>query len=121
MAKVTGPLFSVDARGTLGDVLTYQKGFGRHRVTRKPGHRDAESGGQLSQRGKFLAAIAYWKALTAEAKAAYNAIADAMQMTGYQYVLKLHMLGRLGEVPVVPPEGGFAGGLVELAGVWLQG
>ena len=121
MVKVAGPLFSVEAQGTLGGVLTYQRGFGRHRVTVKPDHRDAGTDEQLSQREKFLAAVAYWKALTVEAKAAYNVIADPMQMTGYQYVLREHMLGRL--EPVVPeaPEGGFGGGLVELVGVWLSG
>jgi len=96
MAKVTGPLFSIDARGTLADVLSYQRGFGKHRVMRKPGHRDAETALQQTQRAKFEAAIAYWKALSAVEKAGYNVLADPMQMTGYQYVLKLHMLGRLG-------------------------
>jgi len=118
MVKVRGPAFSVDAAGTLGDVLTYQRGFGKHRVTRKPGHRDANTAAQGVQREKFQEAIAYWHGLSVEEKAAYNALADPMQMTGYQYVVKQVLLGRL---LYAPPEGGFGGGLVELTGVWLQG
>lgn len=118
MVKLRGPLFSIEARGTLGDVLTYQRGFGKHRVTRKPGHRDAGTEAQGLQREKFLEAVAGWHALSVEDKAAYNATADPMQMTGYQYYLKLCLTG---VITPAPPDGGFAGGLLELAGVWLQG
>jgi len=121
MVKVSGPLFSIEARGTLGDVLTYQRGFGKHRVTRKPGHRDAGTEAQLGQRTQFQWAVAYWHTLTELQKAEYTAIANPMQMTGYQYVLKEYLTGRIEWVPPLPPEGGFGGGLVELAGVWLSG
>jgi hypothetical protein len=121
MAKVTGPLLSMDARGTLGGVVTYQDGFGKHRVTRKPVHRDAGSATQLDQRALFLEAVAYWKALSAGQKADWNATANLLRMTGYQLVLKEYMLGRLVEEPPEAPEGGFAGGLLGLSGVWLGG
>ena len=121
MVKVVGPLFSIEAHGTLGDILSYQRGFGKHRVTVKPDHRDAETEAQLEQRTKFQTAVAYWHTLTPPQKAEYTATADPMQMTGYQYVLKLHMTGVLpGEEPA-GPEGGFGGGLMELAGAWLSG
>lgn len=118
MVKVSGPLFSIEASGTLGDVLSYQRGWGKHRVTRKPGHRDAESAAQLTQREKFLEAVAYWHSLNSQEQAAYTAVAEGLQMTGYQYVLKEYLLGR---IVWAPPEGGFGGGVLELTGVWLSG
>ena len=111
-------MFSIEARGTLGNVLSYQRGFGKHRVTRKPDHRDAQSEAQLTQRAKFSVAVAYWHSRNSQEQAAYNAIADPMQMTGYQYVLKEYMLGR---IVWEKPLGCFSGGLLELTGVWLRG
>ena len=99
MTKLKGPLFSVGAHGTLGDVLTFQGGASGPHVGKVPRHRDAGSGGQLSQRALFLAAVANWNGLSAGAKAAYNAIAAGMRLTGYQYALKVFMLGA--EAPAV--------------------
>ena len=49
MVKLGGPLMSTEAKGTLADVLTYQGGFGKHRVGKKPLHRDMQSIGQLER------------------------------------------------------------------------
>ena len=96
MPKLTGPLFSVRAGGTLGGAITYKGSNAGARVERVPRHRDRKSGAQLGQRALFLGAVGYWKGLTVGAKAAYKATADGLGMTGYQYVLKLCMLGLLG-------------------------
>lgn len=95
MVKVAGPLMSADAKGTLADVLTYQGGFGKHRVTRKPGHRDVQSSGQVTQRVVFLAARDEWSWLSAAEKAEYDEVGQSFQMTGYNYFLKEFLKGRI--------------------------
>lgn len=93
MPRVTGPLMSVDARGTLADVLTYQGGVAGYRVGKKPTHRNMRSGLQVAQREVFLAARDEWGWLTAEEKAAYAAAAHPLKMTGYNRFLKRFLQG----------------------------
>jgi len=92
MPKVTGPLFSVGAQGTLGEVLTFQKGMKGHRVGKVPRHRDAQSQAQLDHRDKFLAARDAWLALSEEEKAEYTAKGNLAQMTGWNLFLREYIL-----------------------------
>src|SRR4030042_1977594 len=119
MAKLAGPLFSLEAGGPLGGALVYQGGPSGPRVGRRLRRRDSGSAGQLAQGVLFQEAVAYWKALSAGEKAGYDVVADGLGMTGYQYVLKLYMLGELGGGEPPAGEAGFVGGVVELMGVWL--
>ena len=97
MVKVTGPIFSVDAKGTLGGAITYQGGSGKHRVIRVPTHKDAGSGDQLTQRALFLGAAARWHLLGAEDKADYEVFGVVYHMTGYNWHMKLYLSG------LIPP------------------
>ena len=78
MPKVTGPLFSVDATGVLGGVLTFQKRPGGHAVYNfaKPGSRVKKHGeptaAQVSIRAYVWDAVSHWKALTDEQKQSWN-------------------------------------------------
>lgn len=65
MAGVKGPLFSLDATGTIGDALVYAKWKGRNYVRRHAIPSNPKSVGQVSVRAmlKFLAQ--YWANLSA--------------------------------------------------------
>ena len=104
MPKVTGPLFSVDAKGTLADILTYQGGFGKHRAQKKPAHRDTFSAPQLIERLLFLEGRDHWSSLSTEDKATYNSLGHKQGMTGYNYVIKEFKKGRIrGGCRLFPP------------------
>lgn len=63
MPNVTGPLFSLEARGTIGNSVTFQGKKGGFRAGLIPSHSDKQSPSQLSQRAYFKQAVAYWRTL----------------------------------------------------------
>jgi 20S proteasome alpha/beta subunit len=89
MAKTKGALFSIDARGTIADLLTYQKvGAVRH-VHKRLLRIDRQSAAQLSQRSAFSTAVSAWNDLSDEDKAAYALLAKAAGLvSGYHYYLR---------------------------------
>jgi len=105
MVKVTGPLFSVRARGSLGDGISFQGSGAGVRVERRPRHKDRQSNGQVAHRDLFLEAVAYWHGLAAEVKAEYNGRGDVLHLTGYNLCLREYLLGKVGaggEVDLLP-------------------
>jgi len=101
MVKVTGPLFSVRARGSLGDGISFQGSGAGVRVERRPRHRDRQSLGQLAHRDLFLEAVAYWHGLTAEQKVEYGERGEVAHITGYNLCLREYLLGVVGPGPPV--------------------
>lgn len=95
MAKVTGPAFSLDARGALGDGICFTRCMKGNRVILIPNHKDAETGTQLAQRASFTSAHSLWKALDAASKAYYNTLAESQHMTGYNLYIKKCLLGEI--------------------------
>ena len=91
MAKTTGPLFSVEAHGTIGNSISYQKGSGGNRVTIKPVHRDAQSAGQLSNRSTYQSGVAAWHNLHVHSKEFYNYLGEQLSMTGFNYAMAHYM------------------------------
>ena len=69
MAKVTGPLFSVEAHGAVGEGICFTRSLGGARVILNPTHRDVYSAGQSVQRSSFITGKSMWKALSAVSKA----------------------------------------------------
>ena len=92
MPKVTGPLFSLDAKGTLAGAITYQGTPKGPRVGRVPRHKDALSDAQLAHRELFLEARDAWLALSPEEKAQWTATGQLSQMTGWNAFLKDYIL-----------------------------
>jgi len=95
MAKVTGPAFSVDAHGELGGGICYTGCKSGHRVilTPKPGNPNSAS--QAAHRASFHSAKSAWKLLSPASKAALNAEADLLHMTGYNLYIKRALLGEI--------------------------
>jgi len=71
MAKLTGPLFSLSAHGTLGGVLTYstRKIVKQVRYQRK--QKDYESPARAEQRAYFRTICDWWNLLTPEEQASF--------------------------------------------------
>jgi len=98
MAKVTGPIFSVEAHGALGDGICFTRSMGGARVILNPTHKDAYSALQSVQRSSFITGKSLWRALSAASKAYYNGLAEGLSMTGYNFYLKKVLLGQIGGV-----------------------
>lgn len=98
MAKTSGPLFSEDAHGTVGKVLTYSKRKTVKQVRYQRKQEDVESAAQLVQRQKYKDGIAAWKALSEAEKAIYNQLGNARGLTGFNYFLSIYLI-----TPTPPP------------------
>lgn len=83
MAKVKGPLHSLTASGTVGGTLTLLRQFRTDIAKKKSRPSGQPSAAQLARRAFYQQAAADWMALTVPQKAAYNAAADARQITPF--------------------------------------
>jgi len=72
MAKTKGSLFSVEAHGTIGNVLTYQGRKVFQQTHKKAIPIDRKTPAQIADRLLFANAVAGWQALTQEQKKVYN-------------------------------------------------
>lgn len=68
MAKVSGPLFSIAAHGTLGEVITYSKRCTHHHVRFQKKQKRYTNTASSLQKIKFGAAGSIWANLTQEQK-----------------------------------------------------
>ncbi len=91
MAKAKAPLFSFQARGSVGKVLTFRESARQHVVSTLTDHPDARSAAQLAQRVRYFHAKTYWHVLTAEEKAALLTAARPDNMTGYNLLLRQYL------------------------------
>lgn len=66
MAKVTGPLFSLKASGTLGKTLTFQERISTTVVYSRTVPYDTKVAKQMSIRGYVTEAVSNWKKLPPE-------------------------------------------------------
>lgn len=87
MAKVSGPLHSLEASGTVGNTLTMLKQRGRQlaKFKSKPG--GAPTAAQLAQRARYRAAVDAWNLLDPAGKAAWQDAADAKRITAFNAFL----------------------------------
>ena len=103
MAKITGPVLSLNAAGSLKKTLTYQNRPSGPSVYlyKKPGSlvHFTPSAGQQAQRAAIGYIVARWKLLTAAQKASVNALAKSIGYIGTGYHYFLHT-GGLYPVPI---------------------
>lgn len=114
MAKVTGPAFSVGAQGALGGGICFTRCKSGHRVILSPNPRNPNSASQSAHRTLFHSGKSAWKLLSPASKAALNAEADPLQMTGYNLYIKRVLLGEISTANWV--EGEYHGQVDESAG-----
>jgi len=82
-AKVTGPLFSMGARGTIGDAVTYSiwKGIEYARQWFIPSN--PQSVTQVNVRTALTLLVALWQALPQEAKDVWDVFAQGTRKSGF--------------------------------------
>lgn len=96
MAKLSGPLLSLDATGTIGDNLGYvrkagasvARSIGRIRAAARDGRKRPASSLQEQVRARWSAGVDAWNALAPEEKAAYSEAADDLNLTGYNLFMR---------------------------------
>lgn len=95
MAKVTGGLFSLEAKGKVFK-LFFQNLRRRQYVRFWKGKKDKKSAKQQEVRWIYQKAIAAWRALTDDERAYYNNLAKEKIMTGFDIFYKMFCESRYG-------------------------
>lgn len=91
MAKVKGPLLSLEANGAFAKTLIFITGKqGRH-VTLYHKPSGLPSSSQLLNRAKYRAALDAWLALSLEEKQIWNNNAFSLGLTGMNYFISLNI------------------------------
>lgn len=81
MARVEGPLFSLDASGTIGDAVTYSKWKGIPYARKRVIPANPRSAAQTGIRAMFGFVAAFWDQLTSQSKATWDALATSLNVT----------------------------------------
>jgi hypothetical protein len=89
MAKIEGPLMSIEAHGSIGPRLTFSSRKTGQQVRFQNRQVDVKSAGQIDQRKLFFLAKAAWHTLTSTQQENYNQITKSqnLNMTGYNYFI----------------------------------
>lgn len=80
MARVDGPLMSLDASGTIGKALTFSKWKGVNYVRQRVTPYNPQSTGQTTHRTTFSDAVALWQVKDASTQGDWN---DRAKELGY--------------------------------------
>lgn len=108
MPVLVGPLFSLEARGTIAGILTYSRSKGMDMVRANLHHMDANTVNQQTIRSYFLNATDAWAALTSGNKTSWDTWASNQgnpAVSGYnafigKYVL--YLIDHTGVEPTAP-------------------
>jgi hypothetical protein len=99
MAKVTAPLHSLTAHGSIGHTLTMLRQLGANIAKKKSKPTGPPTPAQIAQRAAYQAAVADWNALTPEQKLTWKTAADARAITPFNAYMSAALLS------AVPPLG----------------
>lgn len=88
MAKVTGPLMSMDARGALGKAIVFSNWKGVAVVRQFVIPSNPNTALQQAVRAAFSSAVEVFKTLSAEDKTAWGRRASGLAMSGYNALVK---------------------------------
>lgn len=87
MARVKGPLFSIDASGSLAKTVTYSKWKGRNYVRQHVIPQNPNSATQVNVRTAWTLLVTSWQARIAGDIVLWNAFAVQFEMSGFnQYI-----------------------------------
>jgi len=91
MAKTEGPLLSVRAHGSIGNILTFQGRKHFQHSHKKALPTNPRTPAQIADRLLFANAVAGWQALTTEQKQVYNNMsAQYGNIPGFNIYIKLN-------------------------------
>lgn len=86
MARVYGPLFSLDASGTIADAMTFSKWKGLNYVRLRVIPGNPKTASQTSQRNTLAAAVSSWKdvaSVPVASKTSWDTYASGTGMSGF--------------------------------------
>lgn len=92
MAGVKGPLFSLDASGTIGDAIVFAKWKGRNYVRRHAIPANPKSVGQVSVRAMMKFLTQYWQSLSAGDQADWETRAAATDISPFNAFVSYNAL-----------------------------
>ena len=78
MVKLSGPMFSLDASGTIGGTVTFSKWKGRNYARERVIPANPKSGAQLGRRGMFKFLTQAWASVAAVDQATWQDLADQL-------------------------------------------
>lgn len=87
MAKITSPLMSITAAGSIGSMLTFSTTTSSPVAKRMSAPAKRTSAAQQARRVIYIDAVSGWHALTETEKAEYSAQAKPLNITGYNLFL----------------------------------
>jgi hypothetical protein len=104
MAKVTGPLLSISAAGTVGDAVTFRRAAGKNIVSAKSKGAAAPSAAQLAERQRAAWAAESWRAIDGKAKPQWLAAAAAAALPVFGLYMREFILQQCGagDQPMFP-------------------
>ncbi len=91
MAGVKGPLFSLDASGSVGDAIVFAKWKGRNYVRRHAIPANPKSAGQVAVRAMLKFLTQYWDSLTAGEQADWDTRAAATDISPFNAYVSYNM------------------------------
>jgi len=102
MAKVSGPLLSLGASGTIGGLMTFSNWKGQNYVRQRVTPYNPQSTDQTTQRGLFTDAVTHWQAKDAPTKLTWTDRAKELgyTMSGFNFFVQQY-LAQAGD-PVLP-------------------
>jgi hypothetical protein len=128
MAKVTGPLLSLDASGTVAGAMTFAKWKGRNYIRQRVIPANPQSAAQTGVRSSFAGEVELWKANQVALTSAFDTLAKQSNIsafnafTGYsqkQYSRSLHV-ANAPDVAVVAPSANITSLAATVEGKYLS-
>lgn len=83
MARTTGPLFSISAKGTIANALTYQTSKGINTTRQRPVPANPKTFQQILARAGIKITNKIWRTLTSNQKAYWKPLGELTQITGF--------------------------------------
>jgi len=91
MARVKGPLFSLEASGSVAETIVYSKWKGRQYVRQHTIPLNPQSALQINVRTAMTLLVAYWQTLAQGVKDLYIAEGKKFNYSGFNYFVKRGM------------------------------
>ncbi len=91
MAKVKGPLFSLEASGSVAKTVVYSKWKGRQYVRQHTIPLNPQSEKQVNVRTAMTLLVAYWQSLAEAVQDLYTAEGKQFNYSGFNYFVKRGM------------------------------
>jgi hypothetical protein len=91
MARVEGPLFSLEASGTVADTITYSHWKGRNYARTRVIPKNPRSAKQVGVRTLFAFCAAAWKSIATITQATWDDLAKSLEITPFDAYMRANL------------------------------